>query len=118
MPSPGRTAACFMLKVRPELLDEYRARHSPVWPEMLAAIRDAGWTNYTIFDRSDGTIVGYFEALDIDLARELIDESEAARRWAASTEHLFVERQEWLTPVFDLEEQLHATGQALRPLRD
>lgn len=32
------TRHCFQLQVRPELLDEYLARHSPVWPEMLAEI--------------------------------------------------------------------------------
>ena len=26
---------CFLLRVKPELLDEYRARHRQVWPEML-----------------------------------------------------------------------------------
>ncbi|MES1169061.1 MAG: L-rhamnose mutarotase, partial [Leifsonia sp.] len=43
MPSAGRTAACFILRVKPDRLDEYRARHASVWPEMLTAIRDAGW---------------------------------------------------------------------------
>ncbi len=35
---------CFQLHVRPERMDEYRARHEAVWPEMLDALRAAGWT--------------------------------------------------------------------------
>ena len=30
---------CFLLKVRPDRLDEYRERHRNVWPEMLDALR-------------------------------------------------------------------------------
>ena len=32
--------ACFLLKVRPEKIEEYKARHAQVWPEMLAALRE------------------------------------------------------------------------------
>ena len=53
---------CFLLQVRPELLAEYRERHAAVWPEMLQALHDTGWTNYSIFARPDGMLVGYVEA--------------------------------------------------------
>jgi len=33
----------FVLKVKEDLLDEYKRRHEQVWPEMLAALREAGW---------------------------------------------------------------------------
>lgn len=39
---------CFTLRVDPARLDEYRARHAEVWPEMLAALHDAGWRDYTL----------------------------------------------------------------------
>ena len=37
---------CFLGRVRPERLAEYRARHEQVWPDMLAALRrpDGGTT--------------------------------------------------------------------------
>ena len=35
---------CFQLRVRADRLDEYRERHRAVWPEMLAALSAAGWT--------------------------------------------------------------------------
>jgi len=39
---------CFLLRVRSDRLDEYRARHGAVWPDMLAALRAAGWGNYSL----------------------------------------------------------------------
>ena len=36
---------CLLGRVRPERLAEYRARHERVWPDMLAALQEAGWGN-------------------------------------------------------------------------
>ena len=47
---------CFELRVRPERIDEYRERHRAVWPDMLAALRAAGWRNYSLFLRPDGLL--------------------------------------------------------------
>ena len=60
---------CFVLQVRPERLDEYKARHRRVWPEMLAALRETGWNNYSLFLRPDGLLVGYLETEDFERAR-------------------------------------------------
>ena len=51
----------FVLRVRPDLLDEYKRHHQAVWPEMLDALRRHGWHNYSLFLRPDGTLFGYFE---------------------------------------------------------
>ena len=55
---------CFLLKVRREKIEEYKIRHAAVWPEMLAALRETGWRNYSLFLRPDGLLVGYLEADD------------------------------------------------------
>ena len=60
---------CFLLRVRPERLDEYRERHRAVWPEMLDALREAGWRNYSLFLRDDGLLVGYLETEDFEAAQ-------------------------------------------------
>jgi len=52
----------FRLQVRPDLLDEYRAHHVAVWPEMRAALGRCGWHNYSLFVDADGTLFGYFES--------------------------------------------------------
>ena len=74
---------CFLLQVRPDLLDEYRQRHAAVWPEMLVALRDSGWRNYSIFARPDGLIVGYAEADDLTAAQQAMAGTEVNARWQA-----------------------------------
>jgi L-rhamnose mutarotase len=51
----------FSLKVKKEKLEQYKQHHKNVWPEMLDALRAAGWHNYSIFAREDGLLFGYFE---------------------------------------------------------
>ncbi len=51
----------FVLKVRQNMLDEYKRHHAAVWPEMLDALRKHGWHNYSLFMRDDGLLFGYFE---------------------------------------------------------
>jgi L-rhamnose mutarotase len=57
----------FQFKVREDRLEAYKEQHKHVWQEMLAALRETGWHNYTLFLRDDGLIFGYFET-DTDLA--------------------------------------------------
>ena len=57
---------CFLLKVRPDKVEEYKVHHSKVWPEMLDALRETGWHNYSIFLRPDGLLVAYLETDDFD----------------------------------------------------
>ena len=51
----------FQFKVRNDRIAEYKEHHKHVWPEMLAALRETGWHNYSLFLRGDGLIFGYFE---------------------------------------------------------
>jgi L-rhamnose mutarotase len=60
---------CFQWKVRNERLEEYKRCHADVWPEMLDALRSTGWSNYSLFLRSDGLLVGYLETEDFGKAR-------------------------------------------------
>jgi L-rhamnose mutarotase len=80
---------CFLLQVLPELLDEYRARHARVWPEMLEALRDAGWQRYSLFVRDDGLLVGYVEATDLAEAQEAMAKTEVNSRWQAEMGRFF-----------------------------
>jgi len=72
---------CFVLRVRKDRLEEYRARHREVWPEMLAALRETGWHNYSLFLREDGLLVGYLETPDFDEALKEMAATEVNARW-------------------------------------
>ena len=72
---------CFLLQVKPDRLDEYRERHRTVWPEMLDALRHAGWRNYSLFLREDGLLVGYLETDDFEAAQRAMAQAEVNDRW-------------------------------------
>ncbi|GHF37382.1 L-rhamnose mutarotase [Deinococcus metalli] len=82
---------CFQLQVRPDRLDEYRERHRAVWPDMLAALRDTGWHNYSLFLRPDGLLIGYFETPSLQSAREGMARTDVNARWQAEMAPFFVE---------------------------
>jgi L-rhamnose mutarotase len=108
------TRYCFLLQVRPELLAEYRRRHAAVWPDMLAALRDSGWRNYSLFARDDGLLVGYVEADDLGAAQRAMAATEVNTRWQAEMGRYFTgldgrgpdEAFLLLEEVFHLEDQL------------
>lgn len=105
---------CFLLQVRPEMLDEYRRRHAPVWPDMLRALRDSGWHNYSLFARPDGLLVGYVEADNLAEAQRAMAATEVNARWQSQMSQFFTgldgrppdEGFEVLEEVFNLEDQL------------
>ena len=72
---------CFVLQVKADLLEEYKRRHREVWPEMLSALRETGWNNYSLFLRDDGMLVGYLEAEDFAAARTGMAGREVNARW-------------------------------------
>ena len=81
----------FRLQVRPEMMDEYVRRHAEVWPDMLQALRETGWTNYTLFlVRSDGTLFGYFETPDLAAAKAGMAAREVNARWQAEMAPFFI----------------------------
>jgi L-rhamnose mutarotase len=80
---------CFILRVRPDRLDAYRERHRAVWPEMLDALRAAGWRNYSLFLSPDGLLVGYVEADDFDAARRAMEATGVNARWQAEMAPFF-----------------------------
>jgi L-rhamnose mutarotase len=81
----------FLFKVRKDRLDEYKEHHQHVWPEMLDALREAGWYNYSLFMREDGLIFGYFEIEEsLAVAQAKIAAKEVNTRW-----------QEFMSPFID-----------------
>jgi L-rhamnose mutarotase len=80
-----------MLKVRPEKMDEYIRHHENVWPEMLQALREAGWHHYSLFIRDDGLLFGYFET----------EESLAAAQAKMAGREVNTRWQEFMAPYFE-----------------
>ena len=82
---------CFLLQVKPDRLEEYKLRHRQVWPDMLEALRETGWTNYSLFLREDGLLIGYLETENFDKALAGMAEREVNTRWQAEMKDFFVD---------------------------
>ncbi|MFD3683598.1 L-rhamnose mutarotase [Nocardiopsis sp. NPDC058631] len=80
---------CFILKVRPDRLAEYRERHARVWPEMRGALTATGWHNYSLFSTDEGMVVGYLETEDFEAAREAMARTDVNARWQAEMAPFF-----------------------------
>jgi L-rhamnose mutarotase len=81
----------FVLRVKPDKVDEYVAAHRAVWPEMLEALSAAGIRNYTIF-RAENEMFGYFETDDLDRAERFLATREVSARWQDAMAELLVDR--------------------------
>ena len=72
---------CFLLQVKKDRLEEYKKHHEAVWPEMLDALRETGWHNYSLFLRDDGLLIGYVETPDFEKAVAGMQDKEVNARW-------------------------------------
>jgi L-rhamnose mutarotase len=110
---------CFQLQVRPERLEEYKRRHAAVWPDMLQALHETGWHNYSLFLRPDGLLIGYLETPSLDEAQAGMAAREVNERWQNEMAELFEDLGDAapdvgfveLEEIFHLEDQLEATNE-------
>lgn len=111
--------ACFQLQVRPDRIDDYRAGHAAVWPDMLRALAESGWHNYSLFLRPDGLLIGYVETPSLEDAVAGMARTEVNARWQAEMAPFFEELDGvppdqgflLLEEVFHLEDQLDQLDQ-------
>ena len=61
--------------------EEYKRRHSEIWPEMLEVLKEAGIVNYTIW-LSGNELFGYYECeKGIEYAAKVQAESPTVKKW-------------------------------------
>ncbi|MEO3928802.1 L-rhamnose mutarotase [Micromonosporaceae bacterium B7E4] len=109
---------CFVLRVRPDRLAEYRERHAAVWPGMLRALHAAGWHDYSLFLHDDGLLVGHFRTEDLAASLAAMEATDVNARWQAEMAPFFVgldgrrpdEGFVVLDEIFNLDAQLAALG--------
>ena len=113
--NPPLRRVCFQLQVRPERITEYRERHAAVWPEMLRALKDTGWLNYSLFLRTDGLLIGYLETPDLGAAQAGMAATDVNSRWQSRMGEFFVDLDGTpdagfvqLVEIFNLDDQLAA----------
>jgi L-rhamnose mutarotase len=108
---------CFQLQVKPDRLVEYRARHAAVWPEMLRAIEASGRSNYSLFLRDDGLLIGYYETESVEKSQASLEANPDTAAWEADMADFFValdgrpdQLATTLPEIFHLRDQIDALG--------
>jgi L-rhamnose mutarotase len=98
---------CFTFEIKPGTEDEYKKRHDEIWPELVEAIKDAGFANYSLFRR--GTqIVAYAEVEpDAETAFAKLAPLEVNARWAKWFEDVIVSLTDEYGELYRLEEVWH-----------
>ena len=82
---------CFRLQVAPQHLEEYRTRHAAVWPEMLEALAESGWRDYSLFLGQDGLLIGYLVTDDLAAAQAAMAATDVNARWQAEMAPFFLD---------------------------
>ncbi|MCW1885969.1 L-rhamnose mutarotase [Luteolibacter flavescens] len=71
----------FMMSVNAGSEDEYQRRHSPIWEDLAAVLKDHGVHNYSIFlDPETRRLFGYAE-VESEERWEAIGRTEVCQRW-------------------------------------
>ncbi len=79
---------CFRMTLKEGKIKEYQKKHDEVWPEISAALTNAGVTNYSIyFDKKDNTLIEYME-LKENNTFENLEELEILKKWNIYMESL------------------------------
>ena len=69
------------MKLKPGCAEEYERRHDELWPELRAALEDAGVYDYSIFlDEATGTLFAV-QKLAEGHSADALPEHPVVRRW-------------------------------------
>lgn len=98
---------CFTFELYEGAEDEYKRRHDEIWPELVADIKAAGFSNYSLFRRGN-QVVAYAEvAPDFATAMSKLAPSEANARWSAWFEDLIVNLTDAKGQLMSMQEVWH-----------
>ena len=103
----GPERGMFVLVVHPDRIVEYDARHDDIWADMLAALEESGFRNYTGF-RKDSQVV-YYGEFHPDMPRALaaIGATDVNRRWGESFEGIITSINDGEGHLFTAREVFH-----------
>lgn len=82
---------CHVFRVVPGREEEYVRRHVEIWPEMVEAMKEAGFGNYTLFRRGQEVIAVCECEPDVETCFARFAELGVGERWAASMEGIVVD---------------------------
>ena len=98
----------FKMQLNPGCQDEYRKRHDAIWPELVALLKGAGVSDYSIYlDEETDTLIGVLWRTD-DHGMEALPAHPVMQRWWAHMADIMVTEPDnkpvlaQLTPLFHM----------------
>ena len=71
----------FKMQLLPGFKEEYRKRHSEIWPDLVSILKNEGIGNYSIFlDEETNTLFAYQEQ-DGDKTSQDLGSTEIVKKW-------------------------------------
>jgi L-rhamnose mutarotase len=72
---------CYTFDLTPGMEEEYERRHNEAWPELLEALKDSGFSNYSLFRRGL-EVIAYVECEpSFEQAMARLARTEVSGRW-------------------------------------
>ena len=72
---------CYAFQIAPGMEAEYDRRHNEIWPSLVQAIKNAGFSNYSLFRRGR-EVIAYAEcAPSIQSALNRLELEEVSQHW-------------------------------------
>lgn len=97
----------FLMKLKPGVEAEYKRRHDELWPELSAALTDAGIRDYSIYlDRTTSTLFAVQKRTDNHTA-DALPQRPVMQRWWAYMADLMETNPDHSPVVHELERVFH-----------
>lgn len=98
---------CFTFEIYEGKQEEYKKRHDEIWPELVDALKECGFKNYTIFRRGLN-VVGYLEVHpDKETAFSKLSHYEVNNKWSKWFEDVIVNLTDSQGNLMNLNEVWH-----------
>jgi len=69
------------MKLNPGFRDEYKKRHSEIWPELVRLLKDLGVGNYSIFFDEETNILFAYQEQKGESSSQDLGEQEVVKLW-------------------------------------
>ncbi len=99
----------FVMSVNPDQHREYEKRHTPIWPDLEAVLKNHGVRSYTIFLHPGTSQLFAYVEFESEAQWNAISQTEPCRRWWAHMKDIMPSnpdnspRSEEIREVFHLE---------------
>ena len=97
----------FRMRLDPGRADEYRRRHDEIWPELVAVLKEAGVSDYSIYLDPETNALFAVLRRRADHAMDALPEREVMRRWWAYMGDVMATNPDGSPAVVPLEPMFH-----------